>query len=135
MQQKTSEGKHLNTFVIASLIFLFLLGMGLRLFWLDKAPSGTLIDETHFGYIAYSLLKTGKDEHGTPWPLIFKGFGDQKLPAQVYILLPFIQLFGLSVTAIRLPSVLAGSHSILATYFLLKELTKSRWLGLAGAAV
>src|SRR3989344_7895510 len=116
MSKTPSVGNHINRFIIATLLVILILATGLRLFWLDRAPFGALIDEAHFGYIAYSLLETGKDEHGVSWPLIFRGFGDQKLPAYAYVLLPFIQIFGLSVTSIRLPSVLAGSLSVLALY-------------------
>lgn len=121
--------------VILCLLFLFTLGFAARLFWIDRAPSGALIDEAHFGYIAYSLLQTGKDEHGVSWPLVFKGFGDQKLPAYGYVLIPFVKFFGLSVTSIRLPSIIAGSLLILLVYFFVRELTHSKRAGLLASAI
>lgn len=114
-----------------ALSLLILLGLGLRLWRLDESPAGALIDELHFGYIAYSLSHTGADEHGVAWPLVFEGFGDQKLPLYAYTLLPFVRWFGLSVMSIRLPSVLFGSLLIGAMYWLARALKFSRpaaWL-------
>ena len=46
-----------------------------------------LWDEAALGYNAYSILKTGRDEYGQYFPLIFKSFGDygnQKLKREYY---------------------------------------------------
>ena len=81
-------------------------------------PLGVRNDEASFGYNAYSILETGKDEHGEKYPLIFKAFGDQKLPAYMYSIVPAIKIFGLNNFAVRLPSVLAGTLSALIFYFI-----------------
>jgi len=125
----------INTAKIKTLIILFfisLLGFLLRLWRIDQAPKGALIDELHFGYLAQSLIKTGTDEHGQSWPIIFKGFGDEKLPAMAYLDIPSVAVFGLSVTAIRIPSVLAGTFLILSVYWLILELKlEAKWALLA----
>jgi 4-amino-4-deoxy-L-arabinose transferase-like glycosyltransferase len=92
--------------LVVAVVLLF--AFGLRMYRLDQSPKGALIDEAHFGYLAKSLLVTGKDEHGVSWPIVFKGFGDQKLPGYGYALLPFIAAFDVSVFSIRLPSVIVG---------------------------
>ncbi|MEO8581362.1 MAG: glycosyltransferase family 39 protein [Patescibacteria group bacterium] len=102
------------TILLLILVFAF----SIRLFQLDESPKGALIDEAHFGYLAWSILETGKDEHGVPFPLNFKGFGDDKLPLQVYLLVPIVKFFGLSNATIRYPSVLLGSLLTLLMYFL-----------------
>lgn len=117
------------------LLILVLLSFCLRFWWLDRAPRGLLIDEAHFGYISYSLIETGRDEHGISWPLVFKGFGDQKLPAQAYLLIPFIKFIGLNSVAVRLPSVMAGSLLVMAIYWLLREFELRRELALLGALI
>ncbi|KKU02282.1 MAG: hypothetical protein UX04_C0001G0053 [Microgenomates group bacterium GW2011_GWF2_45_18] len=89
---------------------------------LGSSPEGLLVDEVSFGYNAYSILKTGKDEHGKSFPVIFEAFGDQKLPGLVYSTVPFIQLFGLSAVAVRMPSAIAGSILILVSYFLARAI-------------
>lgn len=111
---------------ISLLIFICLLGIGLRFYRLDSAPRGATIDEVHYGYLAYSLLETGKDEHGASHPLIFKGFGDDKLPLQAYALVPFVKFFGLNNSVIRFPSIVAGMSLILIAYLLAKELGLSK---------
>lgn len=117
------------------LLILVLLSFSIRFLWLDRAPRGLLIDEAHFGYISYSLVETGRDEHGVSWPIIFKGFGDQKLPVQAYLLMPFIKLIGLNSVAVRLPSVIAGSLLVTAIYWLLREFKIKRELSLFGSLI
>lgn len=74
----------------------------------SQVPAGLNRDEAALGYNAYSLLKTGKDEWGKPWPISITSFGDQKLPGYIYTLIPFIAVFGLETWVVRLPSLLAG---------------------------
>lgn len=95
-------------------------------------PSGALVDEASIGYNAFSIFKTGKDEHGVAYPLVFAAFGDQKLPAYIYAVVPFIKLLGLGNAAVRFPSVLSGSLLCCVIYFLLLKLgfsTKMSFLG------
>lgn len=125
--------RFLSPYLVLFVIFLFALSV--RLFWLDKAPRGALIDEAHFGYIAKSLIVTGQDEHGIPFPLIFKGFGDQKLPAYAYVLVPFVWLFDLSVTTIRLPSAIVGALSVGLLFGIVKKVTGSDKAGLTTAVL
>ncbi len=120
---------------LLALLLLTVFAFVIRFWWLDRAPRGVLIDEGHFGYIAYSLLQTGKDEHGVPHPVIFRGFGDQKLPVYAYALVPIIKWLGLTTTATRLPSVIAGTLLVPAAYWLLRELKLSSTLSLLGALV
>jgi len=117
------------------LIAILLLGLAIRLYLQGTAPKGALVDETSFGYIAYSLLETGHDEHGATWPLVFKAFGDNKLPVYGYALLPFVKLMGLTETSIRYPSILAGTLLIAIVYFLLRELKFSAKLSLVGSVI
>lgn len=112
---------HKKIIIPALLVFAIFIGFFLRAYQLGESPSGALIDEAHFGYLAYSLLETGRDEHGTAWPLIFKGFGDQKLPLYAYAMIPVVALMNLSVLSIRIPSLLAGAFSILGMYLVARE--------------
>lgn len=109
--------------------FLFLtilfLAAFLRLYKISEVPPGVNRDEASIGYTAYSLMQTGKDEYGKPFPLSFQSFGDWKLPLYIYATIPFIKLFGLNELAVRLPSALAGTLTVLLTFFLVQELFKS----------
>jgi len=105
------------------LIFIFLIAAALRLFALGSNPPGLYWDEVSLGYNAYSILKTGHDEHNRFLPIdTFKAFGDYKPPGYIYATVPSIALFGLNNFAVRLPSALAGTILVLVTYLLVKEL-------------
>ncbi len=103
------------------LLLLTIAAFALRFWNLDKAPPSLNWDEISHGYNAYSLLLTGKDEWGFSWPLIFRAFGDYKLPLYIYLTAPFVTILGLSTVAIRLVSVLAGTLAIPGIYLLTNE--------------
>ncbi len=98
-----------------------LLAFVVRLVGLSNHPGGFTPDEASFGYDAYSILKTGKDQWGNTFPLTFKSFGDYKLPVYTYIAIPSVALFGLNEAAVRLPNAILGSLAVLATYLLAFE--------------
>ncbi len=104
------------------LLVIIILASILRLYLITDYPAGLNADEASLGYNAYSLLETGKDEHGSWWPLAFRSFDDYKPPLYVYLVLPFIKFLGLTVFAVRLPSALLGIASIILIYFFSNEL-------------
>jgi len=106
---------------------IFLLGTVIRFAGLGSNPIGLVADEAENGYDAYSLIKTGKDQWGAPWPVTsLRGFGDYRLPAYTYLSIPSVAIFGLTPFAVRFPSALFGSLSIIAIFLLAKELFKGR---------
>ena len=124
-----------NILVLVALFFIVFIGAFLRFWHIDTAPKGALIDELHFGYLAKSLILTGKDEHGESWPVIFEGFGDRKLPAMAYLDIPSVAAFGLTLVAIRVPSAVAGTLLILASFWLLWEITRRKKWALFAALI
>ena len=102
------------------------LALVLRLVNVSQVPPGLNRDEAAIGYNAYSLLKTGRDEYGKSWPLSFKSFGDWKVPAYFYMVMPFVQLLGLTELAVRLPSGLLGTATVFLTYYLVCEILAFR---------
>ena len=92
-------------------------------------------DEAALGYNAYSLIQTGKDEHGVSWPLHFKSFGDYKPGGYVYLSLPFIKLLGLTPFAVRLPNLILSVLTIIFLYKLVLLLTKNYLLSNLTAAI
>ncbi len=111
----------------------FLIGLVLRLTFLDTSPPGFSGDEAQQGYSAYSILKTGKDEWGQFLPLNPRSTGDYKAPLQTYLMVPAIAIFGLNEFAIRLPAAVIGVITILIVYFLTKELFKNSIISLWSA--
>ncbi|MBU2052358.1 hypothetical protein KKH13_04110 [Patescibacteria group bacterium] len=105
------------------LILILLLAAGLRFYQLGRVPSGFVNDEAAFGYNAYSLIKTGRDEFGEFLPIIFHSFGEGKLPVYIYLTVPSVAIFGLNEFAVRLPSALFGVLTVLVV---------SRWSLLGG---
>jgi len=103
------------------LVLIFLLALGVRLVNVGYQPT-FISDEASLGYNAWSILKTGKDEWGKFLPLSFKAFGEYKLPLYIYFAVPFVKIFGLNELSVRLPSVIFGSFTVIAVYFLVREL-------------
>src|SRR5258706_10113089 len=104
------------------IILILILATLLRLVALDKFPAGLNADEAAIGYNAWSLIQTGKDEHGISWPLVFRSFDDYKPPVYFYLVLPFVKFLGLNIWAVRLPSAILGIASVFLIYLLAKIL-------------
>lgn len=104
------------------LLTALILGAFLRFSHLASVPNGLTWDEAAIGYNAFSLLKTGRDEHGAFLPVIFKSFGDFKPGAYIYLTVPAVAIFGLNEFAVRFPSALAGVLTILGVYLLTREI-------------
>ena len=108
------------------LILVITLAFTLRFFKIGDYPATLYGDEQAFAWNAYNILLTGQDEYGTPYPLQFRSFNDYKSPIPVYLLVPFLKVFGLNNFSIRLPIVIFSSLSILITYLLAKEFTHNK---------
>lgn len=106
------------------LVLVLLLAFILRVFNLGSYPALNA-DEAAIGYNAYSLLQTGRDEHGSPWPIHFKSFNDYKPGLYVYMVMPFVAIMGLNEWAVRLPAAFLGVLTIYLIYLLVKEVDKS----------
>lgn len=105
------------------LIGIVILASLLRLYSISTNPPSLSWDEVSIGYNAYSILLTGKDEHGRFLPLdTFTAYGDYKPPIPIYLTVPFVALLGLNELTVRLPSALAGIVSVLLSYFIVLEL-------------
>lgn len=110
-------------------------GLTLRVYDLTNNPHGFFCDEADIAYNAYTILHTGKDEYGKVFPLFFQSFGDYKDPVEIYATVPLVGIFGLNEFAARMPAVIWGLLTIVAVYFLTKEIRKSTIAGLGAAAV
>lgn len=104
------------------LLLIILLASILRIFSLGSIPNSLYTDETDQGYNAYSILKTGRDEHGIFLPISLRSFGDWKPPLPTYLMIPFITFLDLNEYAVRLPSALLGILTIILIYKLIRVL-------------
>lgn len=101
-----------------------------RLYNLNNIPPHLSNDEISIAYDAYSVLKTGKDEHGAFLPLSFQSHNTYKAPLSAYLTVPSIALFGNTTQSARLPSVIAGSLTVLFIGLLVYELSQNFRLAL-----
>ncbi len=105
-------------FVPAIILLAFLL----RFISLSDFPVGFNADEASFGYDAYSILHSGRDQWGQFMPVVLKSFGDYKSPIYSYLTLPSVAILGLTVFSTRLPNVIIGTLAVLFTYLLVREI-------------
>ncbi len=116
-------------------IGVIVLAIVLRFWQLGSIPGGFHADEADFGYNAYSLLQTGKDEYGQSYPLIYRSFGDYKGAVYAYLTIPFIASAGLNEWAVRVPSAIFGMLFIVLTFAFVFRLSGSRSLALLSMAL
>lgn len=100
------------------LLIILVLATFLRLFNLSSNPPGLNWDEVSMGYSAYSLGETGADEWAVKYPILFRSYGEWKSPVYIYLLVPFIQIFGLNAWGVRLPAALFGVLAVYLTYLI-----------------
>ena len=111
------SNKRTFLFVVIIVASLFL-----RLWRLDKAPVSVFGDEIDVGIQAYSIFQTGKDYFANPFPVIFHSFSEYRLPMQLYLDAPFVGILGLNEWGVRMPNVLFGLITLVAFYYLIREL-------------
>src|SRR3990167_1678244 len=126
------ETKNLKTYL---LIGILVIATVLRLWRIDQVPVSLFGDELDVGYQAYSILKTGKDYSGNPWPLHFQSLAEWRTPLYLYSAVPTVALFGITPLGVRLPAAIFGILTIPIMYLLGRELTKSEKIGLLAAVV
>lgn len=122
------------------LIVVVVVALFLRVYKISENPPAISWDEASIGYNAYTILTTGRDEHGVFLPInTFAAFGDYKPPVPIYLTVPFVALFGLNELAVRLPSAIAGVLTVWMLYLLVLELFKAsknaKVIGIVSAAL
>jgi 4-amino-4-deoxy-L-arabinose transferase-like glycosyltransferase len=125
-----------KTKIIISLLYI-LIGVGVILrFWnFGGIPSALNRDEAALGYNAFTIARYGIDEWGYQYPLVFRSFGDYKLPGYIYFLVPLIRILGVSEWVIRLPSLAAGLVLIYLIYRITEKLSHNHQAALLAATV
>lgn len=110
MNNKIFDSLILGLIIIIVLFF--------RLYKIETVPPSLSLDEVSIGYNAYSILKTGKDEYDTSFPLVLRAYDDFRPSLYVYLVIPFVKIFGLRPMVVRLPSVILSVISVIATFYL-----------------
>ena len=107
----------------------------LRFCQLSYFPAGLNADEAALGYNAYSLLLTGKDEHGNILPVNLESFADYKPALYSYLLVPVVKIFGLTEIAVRLPSAIFGVLSVYLIYVFALRAMNSKLLAIYSSLI
>ena len=116
------------------LVVILLLASLLRVIHLGQSPPGLNVDEAVNAWNAYSVFKTGMDQHGVHWPIFDTAcFGQGMTTLYLYLLIPFQAVFGLTILSIRLPAALAGVLTVYLLYWVGRRLFNP-WTGLLAAA-
>lgn len=124
-----------NFKIILAVITFTLIAGFLRFYNIVDNPVSLNIDEVAYGYSAYSILKTGRDENGVFMPLTFSSIGDYKNPVLIYSLVPSIAIFGLNEFSVRFTSALAGTLTIPAFFIMMLLLKLDKKVTLIGTAL
>lgn len=110
--------KQINYLLFIGIIILAFL---FRFFQVATVPSSPTLDEVSIGYNSYSILKTGADEFGHKFPILLRAYDDYRPALYVYLVIPFILAFDLSVFSVRFPSVILSTFSVLSLFFIAQE--------------
>ncbi len=109
-----------------TLLLILFVSFVLRFYNLTLVPATLNPDEKFNGYLAYSLLKTGKDLDGNIFPIAIKSFGNWTLIGYPLLTVVPVAIMGLSDFSARLVGVVSGVISIALIYFVTQELFKKR---------
>ncbi len=121
--------------VLTVLPVLLLVATVLRVAYLTHAPPGLNQDEAANAWNAWCLLKTGRDQAGTPWPIFYtQALGGNRPTLFLYAVLPFQAVGGMNVWTTRLPSAVGGVLTIFLLYWITARLF-NRPAGLVAAAL
>lgn len=124
----------LKNFKISSLCLPAILigALLLRVLFLGTIPNGFFTDEASNAYDAYSILHTLRDQYGEFLPWYFKSANDYREGLYMYLMVPFIKVFGLNPFGARITSAVIGTLTVLIVYHLAKEIFNER-IGLLSA--
>lgn len=114
------------------LLLIILIAIFFRLINLGQWPNLNH-DEAIEAYDAYSILQISRDHRGNFLPFCFPAYSDKidnRPPLNIYLLVPFIKIFGLNEFSIRLLSVIIGIFTIIVSYFLTQELFENKKIAL-----
>ena len=105
---------------------IFFLALFFRLYHLSQTPYGFHVDEAKVAWNAFSILKTGHDDHGNFLPLYYDSFGDFRPTGIIYATIPSILFFGNNIFATRFPSALFGALTVFPLMLIFWQLCRDK---------
>lgn len=92
---------------------LLVVAVATRMYQLGVTPHGMTWDEAAIGYNGFAIWTLRRDEWVRFMPISFQSFGDYKAPLAIYLNGLFTFLFGMNLTAVRIPFALTGVLAVL----------------------
>ncbi len=136
LNQKIQPIEKITKRHLGILILVFFVAGFLRLYNLDNIPAGLHGDAASQGYNAFSLLQTGKDRYGEPFPILFRSLGSYQPPVYTYLTTVPVTLFGNTAFSARFISAISGILLGLITFLFLRAMFPAKFgLALLGAGV
>lgn len=120
--EEITEERKKNRYFYIAWILIFMTGVLLRVLYLTGYPAGVNADEAYAGYEAYALLNNGTDSHGYSYPVYFISWGNGMNVLYSYLSIPFQLILGTNIFSIRLPQAVFGCVTLIAFYWLLREI-------------
>ncbi len=117
------------------LLILIFIAIITRFIRLDYVPPHLSNDEIGASYAAYSISKTFRDGTNQFLPLLWVSHGGYGSPLAVYIPLISIIILGNNDIAVRLPSAILGSLTVILIGLLVMRLTENGKLAIATSFV
>ena len=90
-------------------------------------------DEARIVYRGYSLAKTGHDEFGRNWPIIFNSSLGYQLPLTTYLVTTGELIFGKNDLGARIPYILIGTLIVLLSFLNAKRFSENPRIWLISA--
>jgi 4-amino-4-deoxy-L-arabinose transferase-like glycosyltransferase len=97
-------------------------GSILRIYQFPDIPPGLNQDEAAVAYEAYSLILTGADRWGNPFPVYFPAWGSGQSVLYAYLSVPIIWLFGLNIFTARAVNLVFGVLLLPLQYICTKQM-------------
>lgn len=120
---------------LAILMLIILIGGVVRFWSLSDNHIGFFRDEAALGLNAWSIYKTGADEYGQKFPIVFRSFEVFFMPLYVYLSVPIMAIFGLSEFSTRFLSTASGVLLIFLAYLIAKQIFSSERVAILSAIV
>ncbi|MFZ5932590.1 MAG: phospholipid carrier-dependent glycosyltransferase [Patescibacteria group bacterium] len=117
------------------LVLIVLLGGFLRIYNLSGSPPSLNWDEAAWGYNAYSISETLRDEYGQVLPVFTRSFDEYKSTLPLYLMIPSIKIFGLNELGVRFPSAFVGTLAIILIFLLTRQIFRDERMALISSFV
>lgn len=117
------------------LFVIILISSLLRGVFFNITPPELFGDEVDVGYQAYSLLKTGADINGQPFPTYIHSLSEWRAPILIYATVPSIAIFKNTILGVRFPEMVFGSIAPLLVVVLSFLITRSKKISILSGFV